>query len=226
MTPSKARLLLIEDDPGVREALSLGLALEGFEVVTAPGGSQGLRLLREGGIDLLILDVLLPGSDGYSVLRELRSSPDLDRTLPVLMLTALDEVEDRVRGLRSGADDYLVKPYALAELAARAEALLRRSCPAQTRLAYADLMLDLARMRARRGGRDLALSPKDFALLKVLALHAERLVGKEALMRAVWGEEVEPNTLEVHVSSLRRALGEPALIRTVRGYGYRLDARP
>lgn len=216
----KATLLLIEDDPGIRESLQLGLELDGYQVLTAATGSDGLRLLRKTHINLLILDVLLPGSDGYSVLNEVRSAPDLPNDLPVLMLTALDEIEDRVQGLRSGADDYLIKPYAHAELVARIEVLLRRTHHEEPRLQWNDLSLDLMRLEAWRAGEKLQLSPKDFHLLRLFVEHAERILSKEALMIGVWGEEIEPNTLEVHLSSLRRALGGPPLIRTVRGYGY------
>lgn len=209
------KVLLIEDDPGVREALKLGLELEGYSVVEAASGADGLRKLGESP-DLVVLDVLLPGGDGFGVLREIRRvSP-----VPVLMLTALDEVEWRVKGLREGADDYLVKPYALAELVARLEALLRRSKREEEVLSYADVVLYPRRMEARRGGQLLELSPKAILLLQCFLEHPERLLPKETLMGRVWGEEVEPNTLEVHLSTLRRTLGEPNLLHTLRGHGY------
>lgn len=210
-----ARLLLIEDDPGVREALRLGLELEGYTVLEATNGAEGLRRLAENP-ELVVLDVLLPGGDGFGVLREIRQQS----TLPVLMLTALDEVEWRVKGLREGADDYLVKPYALSELLARIEALLRRSKRLQEVLSYADVVLYPGKMEARRGERLLELSPKALQLLQCFLQHAERVLPKETLMHWVWGQEVEPNTLEVHLSALRRELGEPALLHTLRGYGY------
>lgn len=210
-----AKVLLIEDDPGVREAVRFGLELEGYLVLEAKNGGEGLRRLREAP-DVVVLDVLLPGGDGFGVLREIRRQS----ALPVLMLTALDEVEYRVKGLREGADDYLVKPYALSELVARLEALLRRTSAVQELLSYADVVLLPARMEARRAERPLELSPKAFQLLKTFLDHPERLLSKEALMQKVWGEEVEPNTLEVHLSALRRALGEPPLLHTLRGHGY------
>lgn len=216
---SKGTLLLIEDDAGIRESLELGLGFEGFRVVSASNGSDGLRLLNEHEVDTVILDVLLPGSDGYTILEEVRSH-QAKRHVPVLMLTALDEVENRVRGLQKGADDYLVKPFALAELVARLEAIRRRAAPQQSDLRFATLRLYPERMEAWRDNRPLTLSPKEFLLLLVLVENAERILSKTALMQRVWGEETEPNTLEVHLSSLRRALGEPPLIRTVRGYGY------
>ncbi|MCL6525564.1 MAG: response regulator transcription factor [Thermaceae bacterium] len=209
------KVLLVEDDPGVREALKLGLELEGYVVVEAENGAEGLRKLEDNP-DLIVLDVLLPGGDGFGVLREIRRmSP-----VPVLMLTALDEVEWRVKGLREGADDYLVKPYALAELVARLEALLRRNRREEEVLSYADVVLYPRRMEVRRRGEVLELSPKATLLLQCFLEHPERLLPKETLMGRVWGEEVEPNTLEVHLSTLRRALGEPNLLHTLRGHGY------
>lgn len=210
-----ARVLLVEDDVGVREALRLGLELQGYGVLEAASGAEGLRKLAEGP-DLVVLDVLLPGGDGFGVLREIRRQS----AVPVLMLTALDEVEWRVKGLREGADDYLVKPYALSELVARLEALLRRSKRDEELLSYADVVLYPRKMEARRGERLLELSPKALQLLQCFLEHAERLLPKETLMQRVWGEEVEPNTLEVHLSALRRALGEPTLLHTLRGHGY------
>ncbi|WP_027892365.1 response regulator transcription factor [Calidithermus chliarophilus] len=209
------KVLLIEDDPGVRDALRMGLELEGYEVLEAGSGAEGLRKLGQEP-EVVVLDVLLPGGDGFGVLKEIRQHS----TVPVLMLTALDEVEYRVKGLRGGADDYLVKPYALSELVARLEALLRRASRDQEMLCYADVALFPGRMEARRGERVLELSPKAFLLLKTFLEHPERLLPKESLMQRVWGEEVEPNTLEVHLSALRRALGEPPLLHTLRGHGY------
>jgi len=209
------RVLLVEDDRGVREALKLGLELEGYTVLEASNGPECLRKLGENP-DVVILDVLMPGGDGFGVLREIRRKS----SVPVLMLTALDEVEWRVKGLKEGADDYLVKPYALPEVVARLQAVLRRTRKEEAVLSYADLTLFPAKMEARRAERVLELSPKAFLLLKCLVEHAERILPKETLMQRVWGEEVEPNTLEVHLSALRRALGEPPLLHTLRGHGY------
>ncbi len=216
-------LLLIEDDPGIRESLELGLGFEGFTVYAAPNGSDGLRLLAHEAIDVVVLDILLPGSDGYSVLAEIRKSQNPKHDVAVLMLTALDTVEDRVRGLRRGADDYLVKPFALAELVARLEALLRRAAPQERALQVGDVRLEPERMRAWRGERPLEISPKEFLLLQLLLENHARIMPKETLIRSVWREAADPNTLEVHISSLRRSLGDPPLIRTVRGYGYILE---
>jgi DNA-binding response OmpR family regulator len=211
----KRSVLLIEDEAGVRESLAMCLKLEGYDVMEAGDGTAGLRLLEQNPV-VVILDVLLPGRDGFAVLREIR----LQSRVPVMMLTALDEIEWRVKGLKGGADDYLVKPYALAELLARLEALLRRAQPGAKPLRHADLELFPAQLCARRNGRLLELSPKAVLLLQTFLENPLLVLPKDRLMRAVWGQEVEPNTLEVHLSALRRAIGEPSLIQTVRGYGY------
>lgn len=213
------RVLLVEDDPGVREALELGLSLEGHEVKATESPKEALGLLPWA--EVVILDVLLPERDGFSLLKDIRARSEV----PVLMLTALDAVEWRVKGLKEGADDYLVKPYSLSELLARLEALWRRAHrgkEAPEVLAYKDLRLYPRRMEAFRGERRLSLPPKAFLLLKAFLESPEEVLSKEALMLRVWGEEVDPATLEVHLSLLRKALGEPNPIQTVRGYGYRL----
>ena len=213
------RVLLVEDDPGVREALELGLSLEGHEVRATESPKEALGLLPWA--EVVILDVLLPERDGFSLLKDIRARSEV----PVLMLTALDAVEWRVKGLKEGADDYLVKPYSLSELLARLEALWRRAHrgkEAPEVLAYKDLRLYPRRMEAFRGERRLSLPPKAFLLLKAFLESPEEVLSKEALMLRVWGEEVDPATLEVHLSLLRKALGEPNPIQTVRGYGYRL----
>ncbi|WP_105316992.1 response regulator transcription factor [Thermus tenuipuniceus] len=213
------RVLLVEDDPGVREALELGLSLEGHEVKATENPQEALSLLPWA--EVVVLDVLLPERDGFSLLRDIRARSEV----PVLMLTALDAVEWRVKGLKEGADDYLVKPYSLSELLARLEALWRRAHrgkEAPEVLAYKDLRLYPRRMEAFRGERRLSLPPKAFLLLKAFLESPEEVLSKEALMLRVWGEGVDPATLEVHLSLLRKALGEPNPIQTVRGYGYRL----
>lgn len=210
------RILLVEDDPGVREALTLGLGLEGHEVRATASPKEALDLLPWA--EAVVLDVLLPEGDGFALLKEIRARSEV----PVLMLTALDAVEWRVKGLREGADDYLVKPYSLQELVARLEALQRRARRKEDVLAYKDLRLYPKRMEAYRGEKRLELSPKAFLLLKAFLQDPEEVLSKEALMLRVWGEVVESATLEVHLSLLRKALGEPSPIQTVRGYGYRL----
>ncbi|KHG65332.1 transcriptional regulator [Thermus sp. 2.9] len=210
------RVLVVEDDPGVREALALGLSLEGHEVKAVETPKEALALLPWA--EAVVLDVLLPEGDGFSLLKEIRARSEVS----VLMLTALDAVEWRVKGLREGADDYLVKPYSLQELLARLEALRRRAQRPEGVLAYKEIRLYPRRMEAYRGARRLNLSPKAFLLLKAFLEAPEEVLSKEALMLKVWGEVVEPATLEVHLSALRKALGEPSPIQTLRGYGYRL----
>jgi DNA-binding response OmpR family regulator len=216
----RARVLLIEDDLAVRASLALGLQLEDFEVLEAGTGSEGLAML-ERSPDMVILDVLLPGIDGFSVLERLRRVS----SVPVLMLTALDEVEYKVRGLRAGADDYVVKPYSLSEILARLEALLRRSKAEIARASFEDITLDAAALEVRRAGKRIEVTPKGFTLLQAMLEHPKRVLPRETLMRAVWGEEVDANTLDALVAGVRRSLGEPSLIQTVRGVGYALRKR-
>jgi DNA-binding response OmpR family regulator len=168
--------------------------------------------------DVVILDVLLPGIDGFSVLERLRKTS----SVPVLMLTALDEVEYKVKGLRAGADDYVVKPYSLSEILARLEALLRRSKADIARTNFEDITLDAAALEVRRAGKRIEMTPKGLALLQAMLEHPKRVLPRETLMRSVWGEEVDANTLDALVASVRRALGEPSVIQTVRGVGYAL----
>ncbi|KGQ21643.1 response regulator transcription factor [Thermus filiformis] len=210
------KVLVVEDDPGVREALELGLPLFGYQVEAVATGQEALWRLP--GADLVVLDVLLPDRDGFALLKEIRARSQV----PVLMLSALGEVEWRVKGLKEGADDYLAKPYSLQELVARLEALLRRAQGQAEALRVGELVLYPRRMEAYRKDRRLLLSPKAFALLQAFMERPGEVLSKEHLMHRVWGEEVEPNTLEVHLSALRRELGDPPLLETVRGYGYRL----
>jgi DNA-binding response OmpR family regulator len=217
----KARVLLIEDDPDVRGSLALGLKLEGFEVLEAENGAVGLRLLDQQP-DVVLLDVVLPGMDGFGVLESLR----VRSNIPIIMLTALDETNAKVRGLKAGADDYVVKPYSLSEILARIEALLRRSKSEIQRSGFADVVLDFVTLEVRRSGRLIEVTPKGFKLLQVLFEHPQRVMAREVLMRAVWGEEVDPNTLDALVAGLRRNLGVPNIIQTVRGVGYALRSAP
>jgi DNA-binding response OmpR family regulator len=217
----KARVLLIEDDADVRGSLVLGLKLEGFEVLEADNGGLGLRLLEQQP-DVVLLDIVLPGMDGFGVLENIRKRSNV----PIIMLTALDETSAKVRGLKAGADDYVVKPYSLSEILARIEALLRRSKSEIQRSSFADVVLDFVTLEARRSGRLLEVTPKGFKLLQVLFEHPQRVMAREVLMRAVWGEEVDPNTLDALVAGLRRSLGAPNIIQTVRGVGYALRSAP
>lgn len=225
------RILLIEDERKVREALAQGLHSEGFEVDAASTGSDGLSRSRAVEPDVLILDLGLPDCDGLDVLRELRGSGS---RVPVLVLTARDALEERVSGLDSGADDYLVKPFAFSELLARVRALLRRGrAEVVTHLAHADLELDLVRRRAFRAGQELALTTKEFELLELLLRHAGGTVSRTAIAEVVWRQvsRATPldNVIDVHVARLRRKVDEPfaeRLIRTVRGVGFQLGDGP
>jgi DNA-binding response OmpR family regulator len=213
-------ILIVEDDVGVRESLALGLKLEGYTVLEAGDASSGLRFMAQQP-DLVILDVLLPGSSGFSVLSEIRSRS----SVPVLMLTALDELEYKLKGLKGGADDYVVKPYSLSEVLARIEVLLRRSKTESGKRQFEDVWLDPDTMEVSRGGKPIELTVKGFRLLSVLLEHPRRVLPRETLMNSIWGDEVDPNTLDVLIASTRRALGEPSLIQTVRGVGYALKRK-
>ncbi len=213
-------ILIVEDDVGVRESLALGLKLEGYTVLEAGDASTGLRCMAQQP-DLVILDVLLPGSSGFSVLTEIR----LRSSVPVLMLTALDELEYKLKGLRGGADDYVVKPYSLSEVLARIEVLLRRSKTESGKRQFEDVSLDPETMEVWRKDKQIELTVKGFRLLSVLLEHPKRVMPRETLMNLIWGDEVDPNTLDVLIASARRALGEPSLIQTVRGVGYALKRK-
>ena len=220
------RLLVADDDAAVREAVALVLDLEGFEVTTAVDGREAVAALARDRPDLLVLDVLMPGLDGLEVCRRMRATAD--RT-PVLMLTARAEVSDRVAGLEAGADDYLVKPFARAELVARLRALLRRTGweGDDEILRFEDLELDPPAHEARRGGRPLELTRTEFLLLELLMRHPRQVLTRATIFDRVWGYDFGPtsNSLEVYIGYLRRkteAAGEPRLLQTVRGVGYAL----
>jgi two-component system response regulator MprA len=219
------RILVVDDEPQLRRALERALKLEGYEVELAADGDEALAAVGGRAPDAIVLDVLMPNRDGLETCRELRSRGD--RT-PVLMLTARDAVKDRVDGLDAGADDYVVKPFALEELLARLRALLRRGDAAGNgELTYADLSLDPATREVRRGDRRIELTKTEFALLEQLIRHPRVVLTRSQLFEAVWGYDFGPrsNSLEVYVGYLRRkteADGEPRLIQTVRGVGYSL----
>ncbi|WP_329439987.1 response regulator transcription factor [Streptomyces sp. NBC_01426] len=227
---SRQRILVVDDEPEVRAAVQDGLAVEGYEVRGAADGLAALSEVAAWEPDVLVLDVMMPVLDGLGVCRQLRAMGD--RT-PVLVLTALDSVSERVDGLDAGADDYLVKPFALDELVARVRALLRRAAPAQDDagdpLAYGDLVLDPATRTGRRAGRPLEFSRTEAALLELLLRHPGQVLPRELILELVWGRDFGPdsNSLAVYVGYLRRKLeagGEPRLVHTVHGVGYRLDA--
>jgi two-component system response regulator MprA len=217
------KVLVVDDEPQLRRALERALKLEGYAVEVAADGDEALAALGTASPDAIVLDVLMPKRDGLSVCRELRDRGD--RT-PVLMLTARDAVEDRVDGLDAGADDYVVKPFALEELLARLRALLRRSdAGGNGQLSYADLTLDPATREVRRGDREIDLTKTEFALLEQLLRHPRMVLTRSQLFESVWGYDFGPrsNSLEVYVGYLRRkteAGGEPRLIQTIRGVGY------
>jgi two-component system response regulator MprA len=220
-------ILVVDDDAGLRRALRRVLASQGFEVEVAEGGDEALTRLRERPFDLVVLDVMMPGSDGIEVCERLRAVGD---RLPVLMLTARDAVRDRVTGLEAGADDYLLKPFANEELVARVRALLRRTAGGTEKLAFADLTLDLPTRVARRGTREIELSPLEFELLEFLLRHPRQVLSRSMIYERVWGYDgsLSSNSLDVFVGRLRRKLeaeGERRLIHTVRGVGFTLRER-
>ena len=214
------RILVVDDEPSVRDALDRALRLDGYKVALARDGRAALEVLADDPPDAVVLDVLMPAPDGLEVCRRLRAAGD--RT-PVLLLTARDAVPDRVRGLDAGADDYLVKPFALEELTARLRALLRRTgSPQAETLRYADLKLDTGGHTVERAGRPVELTRTEFLLLELLLRHPRQVLTRGQIFEQVWGYDFGPssNSLEVYVGYLRRKLGEPRLIQTVRGVGY------
>jgi len=221
------RLLLVEDDERLASALARGLRGEGYAVDTATDGDDAVVQARVYDYDLVILDVMLPGTDGVSVCRTMR---DAGRWSPVLMLTARDRVTDRIRGLDAGADDYLVKPFDFGELVARVRALLRRGAPERPAVLVAgDLEVDPATRSASRAGRRVALSAREFAVLEFLARRAGQVVSRTELLEHVWDRNYQGSTniVDVYVGYLRRKLETPfgrPLIHTVRGAGYRLES--
>ncbi len=227
------RLLVVEDEPKLAEYLHKGLSENGYVVDVANDGIQGRLLACEGEYDLVLLDVMLPGIDGFGVLKAMRERHDTHAHTPVLMLTARDKVEDRVRGLQDGADDYLVKPFAFSELLARVGALLRRGANhagALTQLRLADLELDLASRKAFRDGRRLDLTAKEFTLLTLLLRRRGQVLSRTTLAEQVWDMnfDSDTNVVEVAVRRLRAKLDDPfpsKLLHTVRGMGYVLEDR-
>jgi two-component system, OmpR family, response regulator MprA len=217
------RILVVDDDLAVRRSIDRALRLEGYEVVTVPSGGEALETLAQASPDALILDLQLPDVDGLQVCRQMRSAGD---DTPVLMLTARQEIDDRVQGLDAGADDYLIKPFALAELLARLRALLRRRFEGEGGLLrLGELSLDLSTREGQRGGRAFALTRIEFDLLEMFLRHPRQVLTRELLLHQVWGFDFDSgtNSLAVYVGYLRRKLeegGEPRCIHTVRGVGY------
>lgn len=219
------RILLVDDEIKLVQSLTRGLVEEGYAVESATDGDEARRLLSSEQFDAVVLDWMLPGTSGVTLLTDIRQQGD---ATPVLLLTARDTVEDRVSGLDAGADDYLVKPFAFAELLARLRALLRRGAAAPQTLRVGDLDVEPVSRRAVRAGRILELSAREFELLEYLMRHAGRIVSREALARDVW-RDPEPglsNVVDVYINYLRKKLefdGRPRMITTVRGQGYVLE---
>lgn len=221
------KLLLVEDDEATAAYISKGMAEEGFTVDRAGNGRDGLFLASDGGYDAIILDRMLPSMDGMSVLKALRAA---SIETPVIILSALGSPDDRVGGLTEGADDYLTKPFAFAELLARVRLLLRKrgaGAPVVTMLSCADLEMDLLSRTVRRGGRPIELQPREFRLLEYFLRHVDEVVTRTMLLEGVWDYHFDPgtNVIDVHVSRLRRKLDDGSnrpLLHTVRGAGYRL----
>jgi two-component system response regulator MprA len=214
-----AELLLVDDDPPIRRMLERTLTAEGYSVAAAADGGAALAAVERSVPDAIVLDVTMPGLDGLAVTRRLRAK---GLRVPILLLTARDAIQERVAGLDAGADDYLVKPFDPDELSARVRALLRRNAPdpGET-LAFADVVLEGG--VARRAGRDLELTRRETELLELLLRNARGVVSRELALTEVWGEDATPNAVDRYVAYLRRKLGDPPLIHTVRGVGFRLD---
>lgn len=216
-------VLVVDDDEAIRTALERALGLEGFTVSTVAGGHAALDAVADHPPDVIVLDVVMPDLDGVSVTKDLRGQ---GRQMPILVLSALDEVDDRVAGLQAGADDYLIKPFAVDELVARLHALLRRRTePVSVPLRVGDVIVDPARHIARRGDRDLELTRREFELLETFARHAGIVLDRFQLLEHVWGYDfaVDGNVVDVFVGYLRRKLeaeGEPRMLHTVRGVGF------
>jgi two-component system, OmpR family, copper resistance phosphate regulon response regulator CusR len=223
------RVLVIEDQPRHLDSLRRGLEAEGYEVAVASTGEEGLAVAMSEAIDVVVLDLMLPGRDGMSVLRELRSS---GFARPIVILSARDAVEDRVQGLDQGANDYLVKPFAFAEFLARLRVLLRRELPGRELvLRSGDLAMDLLGRRVTRAGAELDLTGREYELLEYLMRHKNEVVTRDMIAQDVWKEKTGAMTriIDVYINALRKKVdrpGRPALIQTVRGVGYALKESP
>ncbi len=222
-----SKILTIEDDEATASEIVRALVDRGYEVEHVTDGAEGLRRASTGGFDVITLDRSLPSLDGLSIASQLK---EVGIQTPILMISAMHDVDERVRGLRAGGDDYLVKPFALEEMTARVEVLLRRnqSDVGKLVLRYADLELDLVAHVARRGGRDLRLFPKEFKLLELLVRNSEQTLTRMMIFEGVWGYHFDPGTnlIDVHIGTLRKKLeapGLPPLLHTARGAGYRLS---
>ncbi len=221
MGEQRERVLIVDDDPPLRRMLERTLVAEGYEVTIAPDGGAALVAVERSPPDVIVLDVAMPAMDGLAVCRRLRNK---GLPTPILMLTARDAVPDRVAGLEAGADDYLVKPFAVSELIARLRALMRRGLEATPLLSYGDLTFDVQSRRATRASSAIELTGREAALLELLLREQGRTVTRESALREIWDGAAEANVVDRYVTRLRRKLGSPPLIRTVRGAGFSLRA--
>ncbi len=226
----KPLVMIVEDEAALVTMLRYNLEKEGFRVSEAADGEEALTVVEETSPDLILLDWMLPMMSGIEVCRQLRRKPNT-KDVPIVMITARGEEQDKIRGLNTGADDYITKPFSMPELMARLRALLRRTQPTPTKgtLNYQDIVMDLSAHRVTRGGRYVHLGPTEFRLLQFLMEHPGQVFSREELLNAVWGPDiyVEPRTVDVHIRRLRKALNgeaESDVIRTVRAAGYALDA--
>ena len=225
---SQVRVLVVDDDSAVRRSVFTALKRDGYEVLVAEGGNAALAHLAAASVDAVVLDVAMPEPNGLEVCRRLRARGDWT---PILMLTARDLVDDRVAGLDAGADDYLVKPFALAELRARLRALVRRNAASDERFCFGDLVLDVAAARVTRGEREVSLTRTEYGLLELFLRNPGRVLSHSQIFQAVWGYDfgLRSNNLWVYMSYLRgklEASGEPRILHTVRGLGYVLRDAP
>ena len=209
-------IVVIEDEPGIADFIELGLRQEGYRVASAATGSDGVRLVRRVAPSAVILDVGLPDGDGFDVLAQIRAELEI----PVIMLTARGDVEDRVLGLELGADDYIAKPFHFAELLARLRAHLRRQSPRAKVLTVGDVSLDPRTREVSRAGRRIQLTTREYELLELFLRHPGEVLSKESILDRLWGYAFDDNLVEVYVGYLRRKLGQPVLIQTQRGAGY------
>ncbi len=216
----KLSILIVEDDPAIMSLVSLGLRYEQYEIIETDNGLMGLQLFQDHKPDLIILDWLLPGMDGIKLCRMIRSQSDV----PIIMITARDAVSDRVNGLETGADDYLVKPFHIDELIARVRARLRRRDPADATLTFLDLSLDPRTHEVFRGRHSIELTSTEFKLLNYLMRHPRQVLSKEQILEEVWGYDFQGDTniVEQYIRSLRQKIGQPSIIQTLRGSGYAL----
>jgi two-component system, OmpR family, phosphate regulon response regulator PhoB len=225
----KPIVLIVEDEADIVTLLQYNLEKEGFRTMVANDGEEALTTIKETAPNIVLLDWMLPLTSGIEVCRQMRRNPRT-RDVPIIMLTARGEEADKVRGLNAGADDYIAKPFSVAELLARMRAVMRRASPATANesLSFRDLVMDLAAFKVKRGERDVHLGPTEFKLLRHFMTYPGRVFSREQLLDMVWGHDVyvEPRTVDVHIRRLRKALndgGEPDIIRTVRSAGYALD---